>query len=141
MMMLVADTNVLVSAIVFGGKPRQILLWAEAGYLQLALSPALLNELKGVLTRPKIGFNVAQAEAAAVEIMNLAATVFPVLRLHHVSQDPDDNRVLECAVASRAQVIVSGDRHLLDLLAYRQIPVMTPADFTAYFGATLKKIS
>ena len=57
----------------------------------------------------------------------------PLKRLTPVPGDPSDNRILECAVAAEAEVIVSGDSHLLRLGSFNGIPIQTPADFLAAF--------
>lgn len=67
-------------------------------------------------------------------LVKSAEIVRPRITLYVIREDPDDNRVLECAITGKADVIVSGDRHLLDLKSYRNIPVVRPIDFLRTLG-------
>ena len=130
-MRLVLDTNVLVSAIVFGGRPRDVLQTVVTGAHRLVLSPAILYELHRVLIGSKFRYPVAVADHIDAELRELAEIVEPETRLSVVTRDPADNRVLECAVEGRADAIVSGDRDLLALGRYVGIPVRRPQEFLA----------
>lgn len=133
-MIIVLDTNVLISALLSSvGPPAQILEQWEAGVFNVATSGALLDELRRVL-----GYERVQKylEMTPKEINKLlrgwSSTAFfvdPELELDVVEDDPDDNRVLECAVAAEANYIISGDDHLLDLGEYQGIEVLPPAGF------------
>ena len=126
---IVLDTNVLISAILFGGPPREALKLVISGTVDCSLSLAILDELRDVLQRPKFkfspeqSFNVVEELHAACEIIN------PMVKINVITEDPDDNKILECAVAAKPTFIVSGDRHLLDLVEFRGIKILTP---TAY---------
>jgi hypothetical protein len=131
---VVLDTNVLISALLSAeGPPAQIIdLW-EAGVFDVAVSDPLLDELKRVLRYKRVR---KYLEMTSVEIDSLIKQWSPTavyidseMRLDLVEDDPDDNRVLECAVAAEAEYIVSGDDHLLDLGEYRGIVVLPPAGF------------
>jgi hypothetical protein len=131
---VVLDTNVLISALLSAeGPPAQIIdLW-EAGAFDVAVSAPLLDELKRVLRYKRVR---KYLEMTSVEIDSLikqwsstAVYIDSEMRLDVVEDDPDDNRVLECAVAAEAEYIVSGDDHLLDLGEYRGIEVLPPAGF------------
>ena len=128
---IVLDTNVLISAIVFGGPPRTILEMVIAGKIRGALSFAILDELRDVLQRPKFGFTPDQAITVLNELHEICDVFNPPRRVRMVKADPDDNRILECALAAHADFIVSGDTHLLDLKKFRGIPIQSPADFLA----------
>ena len=130
-MRLVLDTNVLVSAIVFGGPPRDVVETVLTGAHRLVLSPAILRELRRVLTGSKFRFPAALANHIEAEIREIAEIVEPDIRLSVITTDPEDNRVLECAVEGGAHVIVSGDRDLLALGRYAGIPVFRPQEFLA----------
>jgi putative PIN family toxin of toxin-antitoxin system len=129
---IVLDTNVLLSAIVFGRAPRTILEMVIAGKVRCALSFAILDELRDVLQRPKFGFTPEQAVTVVEELRGVCEILNPARRLRTIKADPDDNRVLECAVEARADTIVSGDAHLLKLKSFRGISILTPADFLAH---------
>ena len=109
---IVADTNIYVSAVMFGGLPGAVLDLGLLRAFTLIISPPLLDELEDKL-RVKFGVSTGDAAAIRAKLENAAEVVDPNLVLDVVKDDPDDNRVLECAVAGRADYIVSGDRHLL----------------------------
>jgi len=129
---IVLDTNVLISAIVFGRGPRTILEMVIAGKIRCALSFAILDELRDVLQRSKFGLSPEQAITVVEELRGLCEILNPARRLRTIKADPDDNRILECAVQAQADTIVSGDAHLLKLKQFRGIPIMSPADFLAH---------
>jgi len=126
-MRVVPDTNVLVSAIVFGGPPGRLVELAGEGHLQLILSPPLIAELREVLRR-KFGFSDAAAYQAEALLRRISIVVEPQQEVAIISEDPEDNRVLEAARAGDADVIVSGDRHLLSLERFGTTAIMNPRD-------------
>ncbi len=126
-MRVVPDTNVLVSAIVFGGLPGQLVELAAEGYLQLVLSPPLVDELREVLRR-KFGFSDAAVYEAETLLRRVGTVVEPERELAIIREDPEDNRVLEAALAGDADIIVSGDRHLLSLERFGTVPIVTPRE-------------
>ena len=132
-MRIVCDTNVIVSGMLFGGHSRTILTAVAQGRVVAFTSPALLHELREVLQRRKFRLKPEQIDAVMELVRESftcvdSGTVFSV-----IADDPDDDRILEAAHASRSRVIVSGDSHLLALGAWRSITVLSPADFvTAY---------
>ena len=123
-MRAVPDTNVLVTAIVFGGPPGKLIELAAEGYLRLLLSSALLDEFREVLRR-KFGFSDAATYQAEVLFRRISIVVEPQREVTIIIEDPDDSRVLEAALAGDADVIVSGDRHLLRLEAFEGIPIVS----------------
>jgi len=128
---IVLDTNVLISAIVFGGQPRKILEMVIEGNVTCSLSFAILDELRDVLQRPKFGFSPQQAATVIDELQGICEILNPPRRIRTIKADPDDNRILECAVEAKADCIISGDTHLLELGKYREILIWNPADFLA----------
>jgi uncharacterized protein len=125
---VVADTNIYISAMMFGGLPGSLLDLGLLRAFTLITSPPLLDELEDKL-RVKFGVSAADAAAIRAKLENAADVVNPDLTLDVVKDDPDDNRVLECAVAGRADYIVSGDRHLLQLKAHAGIAILTARQF------------
>ncbi len=126
---IVLDTNVLISALLFGGPPRAILEMILAGSVDCSLSLPILEELRGVLHRPKFGLSSEQAMAVVEELSALCAIVAPSEQISAIRADPDDDRILECALEARAGIIISGDAHLLDLGVYEGIHIMKPSEF------------
>jgi len=124
-MRVVPDTNVLVCAIVFGGLPGRLIELAAEGRVQLVLSPALIEELREDLRR-KFGFSDAAAYQAETLLRASSIMVEPQQEVALLVDDPEDNRVLEAALAGDAEVIVSGDRHLLEFGRFGKIPIMSP---------------
>ncbi len=132
-MRVVADTNVLISAFLFGGLPRVFLDRGLAGAFSLVTSGALLEELDEKLSG-KFAVPKNKALAFLSQLKSKAAVVNPSLVVDAVSDDPDDNRVLECAIAGKAEYIVSGDRHLLRLGTHEGIIIFTVRQFLETSG-------
>ena len=129
---VVADTNVLVSAIQFGGKPKQLLDLAADGHIDLAISEAILEETLRVL-RDKFHHTPEELRETEKQLRVIARTVAPTESISAVNADPSDNRILECAVAADAEVILSGDKHLLAVGSFRGIPIQRVREFLAAF--------
>ena len=127
---VVADSNVIISGLNWRGKPHEVLNLARSGQMQLAVSDAILDETSRIL-QDKLGWSSERVTQAREEIRGFTTHVAPAETLDAVPGDPSDNRILECAVAAEADVIVSGDSHLLRLSSFNGIPIATPA---ALFG-------
>jgi putative PIN family toxin of toxin-antitoxin system len=97
--------------------------------VEVAISNAILDEITGVLGGKKFQYPERIVRALITEIEGLADVVEPGERINAIQDDPEDNRVLECAVASGASVIVSGDSHLLALRTFGQMSIMNPDEF------------
>jgi uncharacterized protein len=132
-MRVVADTNVLISAFLFGGLPCALVDLGFAGEFSLVTSTPLLDELEEKL-RGKFAVPEGRAEAFLSLLRSKAMVLSPAFELDAVPDDPDDNRVLECAVAGQADFIVSGDRHLLRLGAHAEIRIVTVRQFLEAAG-------
>jgi putative PIN family toxin of toxin-antitoxin system len=125
---VVFDTNILVSALVFpGGRGEAALRRVIEDEDQLVWSMPILDELLGVLGR-KFARNREELAHVAVFLADLGTLVKPRRKLRVVEDDPD-NRILECAIAGRAEVIVTGDKALLALREYRGVRVITLRDY------------
>jgi len=132
---LVVDTNVLVSAFLWQGTPGRLLELAGEQAVTLFTSRALLAELDSVLHRRKLAKPVAATGLSADQMLanyrKLATAVIVRPLAAPVSRDPDDDRVLECARAARADLIVSGDDDLLSLQGFDGIPIVNAAQAIA----------
>jgi putative PIN family toxin of toxin-antitoxin system len=105
-MRVVLDTNVYISAVMFGGLPVDLLDLAFLEAFDIVISPALLDELDGKF-REKFDVSVEDASLIRARIMKVAHLVEPNKTLHVVEEDPDDDRVLECAVEGRANCMTA----------------------------------
>lgn len=118
-MRVVLDTNVIVSALVWGGIPYRLLQLAEAGEITLVTSPTLIAELADVLGRTHLATRIAAQDMSAMALVAqyaaFAESVSPESVPAVIADDPDDDHVLACAVSGGVDMIVSGDKHLLRL--------------------------
>ena len=118
------------------GAPAEILArWRDEAF-DVVVSPAILNELERVLQYPRLRqrYNLQDGDIQRfIQLLGeFAVEVVPAEELEVVKADAADNRYLECALAGGATVIVSGDRHLLDLGQYGAIQILSPAGFLAF---------
>ena len=130
-MRIVLDTNVLISALLFGGNPREILDRVIRGEVILCLSEPILTELGNVLQRSKFGFPHTIVSQIVTELSAISELVLLAKKIQEIKADEADNHVLECAVEANADHIVSGDSHLLELKKYRSMQVVSPQQFLA----------
>ncbi len=133
-MRVVLDTNQHISAIIRpNGNPAQLVQLWRIGRLELAISPPLLEEFKDVAHRPRIQqkYNLSDADIANyfAALRTYAIVVPGTITVEVVPDDPADNFVIACAVEAEADVIISGDQHLLSLTSYKGIPIIKAADF------------
>ncbi len=126
MLKFVFDTNVYVSALMSKkGNPALLLDRVRKSYT-LFISKDILNEIKDVISRDKFGYTDAEVNTFVEAIISFAEIVNPEIKIDAIKADPDDNKILECAVASEVSCIVSGDKHLLDLIEYGKIKIIKP---------------
>jgi putative PIN family toxin of toxin-antitoxin system len=129
---VVLDSNALVSALLFSGVSSKLVSLWQNGLIAPLLSREILDEYLRVLSYPKFALSEEEIkELIQEEILPFAEVVKPKRRLRVVRRDPSDNKFLECAVAGKANVIISGDKDLLSLGRYRQIRIQSPAQFLA----------
>ena len=128
MLRVVADTNIFISALMFGGLPGSFLDLAFLRSFVLVTSPPLLDELDEKLCG-KFELSRKDANLIRARLESCALVLTPDIVLQVIKDDPDDDRVLECAVAGKADYIVSGDKHLLRLGSYQGISIVTARDF------------
>jgi len=134
-MRAVADTNVVLSALLWGGLPRQILDAARQQRLHLFSSPQLIAELQDVLDRPKFGDVLKRTGINPKDLVLGYAALISLIRPAEIprviADDADDDAVIACAVASNCSLIISGDSHLLKLSKYRSIEIVTASQCLA----------
>ena len=132
MIRAVLDTNAVVSALIFNASAFPLVTAWQQPRFRLLVSPALLEECIRVFHYPK--FRLSEGEIKRLLYQELVPFITPVKVSRTprvILADPSDDHILACAVAGNADIIVSGDRHLLDLGQYRAIPIVPIADFLA----------
>lgn len=140
-MKLVLDTNVVVAGLLWNGPPRQLLEWAIDGHIALYSSPALIDELAHTLGYPKFTQRIAAqcattASALTVRHNALVTLATPTEVPRVIDQDADDDQVLACALTAQADLIVSGDKHLLGLGgSYQGIRIASAAQAMQLIGS------
>jgi len=130
---VVADSNVLVSALLWTGTPYEIIKLAENKKIKLYSSLPIIEEISEVLIRPKFIERIGELKTTPEELieslLSIVEIVHPILFINEIKSDSDDNRILECGIAAGADFIVSGDPHLLRIKSFRNIPIVTPRKF------------
>jgi putative PIN family toxin of toxin-antitoxin system len=125
MLRAVLDTNVLVSAIISDGKSRELLRRGVANQFSIITSDLILRELVQVLNRPKFRTSEDEINRIILALIASAEVVGVKSKLEAVKEDLKDNMIIETAYDGSADVIVSGDRHLLSLKTFRGIRIIT----------------
>ena len=130
---VVYDTNVLISGMVWGGIPYDCIELAQQGKVEGVTCDEILNEFEDKLTA-KLGFSPSDAAEIVTGLLDFLQIVEVPNCLKGVTADPDDDMIIECAVVWGATHIVTGDqKHLLPLGNYQGILIVKPADFLSEF--------
>lgn len=129
-MIVVFDANVIISALVFGGLPRKVIENAIERRDTFATCNEILSEVTDVLQRPHIVAVVKKAGLSqpSIERYEKKATRFFPIPIPQTVRDPDDDVIIGCAVAANADIIVTGDKDLLDLGRYKDIRILSVAE-------------
>lgn len=136
-MRLVLDTNVVASALLWGGTPRHLLQARREQRVTLFTSPALLAELSDILGRRKFDKKIAASRMSVDQLVERYANLASVVRpdtVVGISPDPDDDVVIGTALAARAELIVTGDRGLLAVGAHRDVRIVGVSEALAGIG-------
>lgn len=128
-MRIIIDTNVLVSGVFFGGPPYDILEAWRDGKLILLISPAIFEEYNRVMEELASNFPEIQIESLLNYLVVHSELVLPPPLDPVIHDDPSDDKFLECGVAGKAAYIVTGDKHLLKLRTFGEIPIVNPRTF------------
>jgi len=133
---VVIDTNVYISAIIFGGNPRKVIELTKDQRIKAYTSLLILLEVANKLNN-KFKWNREKVEIVLKAISKITEVIEPKIKLKVVKEDPSDNKILECAVVANADYIVTGDKHLLKIKEFEEvnkfvsgeIKIVTTADF------------
>jgi uncharacterized protein len=128
---LVADTNTVISGLLWGGTPGRLINLAVDRQIKLVTSLPLLAEFEGVLARNKFAGQLAKRGFSFGDVFDgyvaMVETVTPANIAPTINRDPADDQVLAAALGGKVDLIVSGDAHLLDLMQFRGIEIVTAA--------------
>ena len=130
-MRLVLDTNVVASALLWGGTPRLLLQAARERRVELFTSMALLAELTDILGRRKFDKKIAASLSSVDQLVDRYAELATVVRpmsTSRIAPDPDDDIVIGTALAAKADVIVTGDQLLLTVRDHQGVDLLTVND-------------
>ncbi|MBM3342990.1 MAG: putative toxin-antitoxin system toxin component, PIN family [Betaproteobacteria bacterium] len=137
-MRLVLDTNTVISGLLWNGPPRKLLDAAISGNVELHTSAVLVTELRDVLAYPRFAQRLTvsneSVDRCVERYLSIAALTASATIDGAVIADPDDDHVIACALAAQADLIVSGDSHLLNLKHYQNIRIVKPAQALLIVG-------
>jgi putative PIN family toxin of toxin-antitoxin system len=125
---IVLDTNIIVSSALGGALELILDKWAEDAFTVIVTSD-ILAEYFEVINRPKFRLKQATIDRITRYSYQFAEFVVPEERIQFIESDPKDDKFLEAAIAGRAEYIVSGDNHLLELKKFRAVPILTAREF------------
>lgn len=128
-MRITVDTNVLISALGWNGAEAAIIKMVLDSKLELCLSAQILSEFYRVVKYPKLGFTDQEIDGFIGRLLPHVVFISPTQNLNVVTADPDDNKIIECAVEGKSDYIVSGDKHLLQLCQYEGIEILRAPEF------------
>ncbi len=124
---VVIDTNVIISSLIYSGKPAEILDMAIEKEITNVVSPHILGEVQEVLA-DKFSWQEKEVEKTVEKLKSFSEMIIPKKQINAVTYTPD-NRILECAVEGGAEFIISGDHHLTDLKTFQGIKIVEPSTF------------
>ena len=130
---VVIDTNIIISALVFGGKPRRVVDLIAEDMVELIVAEEMLTEVRRIITSKFPEF-LDDLEKLEKLFESDAHWVKLGLITISASRDPDDDKFIEAAVIGGGKFIVSGDKDLLDLKSYKDINIVNPSEFLRAFG-------
>lgn len=137
-MRLVLDTNVVASAMLWGGNPKRLLQARREKRVELFTSVAMLAELTDILARPKFANKIAASLLTVDQLVDGYAALTQAVRptpTPRIVSDPDDDVVIGTALAAKADLLVTGDRGLLDVGAYQGVRIVRVAEAISLIAA------
>jgi putative PIN family toxin of toxin-antitoxin system len=132
-MRVVLDTNIYISAILFGGVSEKVLEALSQREALIFISPFIVREIRDVLKK-KFGWDRARIALMLDDLQELTLLIRPAVKINAILERKDDNQILACALAAKADVLISGDRkHILPLKMFQGIKIVSPREFLSYF--------
>jgi putative PIN family toxin of toxin-antitoxin system len=128
-MRIIVDTNVLASGLFFSGIPLQILRGVKRKKYTPVISSDIANEYKRTVQKLSVHFPKIDADEQLQLFITASEICEPKPLPRPVCKDLDDDKFIACAISSNTKIIVSGDKHLLDVSGYRGIEVLKPKQF------------
>ena len=125
---VVLDTNIFVS-MALGGQTGKINDGWRAGKFLLVVSEEIVSEYLEVLQRPKLHLSARTIAIIVARVYRKAEFVMPEEHIDIIQKDPSDNKFLEAAIAGKADYIISGDKHLLEIKQFQSIPILIAREF------------
>ena len=139
MIPVVIDTNVFVSALLFGGTPGQLISFWKSGKIQPHLTSEILAEILRVLAYPKFQLTENEIQYLLyVETLPFCTVVAKKSGSTIIKEDPSDDIFLRCCETVKAKALISGDHHLLNLKSHRNTLILTPSQFLKQFREELR---
>lgn len=132
-MRIVIDTNVIISAIFFGGKPGHLVSLLMERKFEAYVSDAIASEYRDTERHLAQKYSARKTSASMDDILAQCRRVSPTKTVT-VCRDPDDNKFIECALEGKCLYIVSGDSDLLDVRSYADVEIVTAAEFFERYG-------
>jgi uncharacterized protein len=136
-MRIVFDTNVYIAAALRGGFAEDIIALADKGIVTLLTSSEILSELEKKLL-VKFNFSKEQVDFIINRIKKISLNIIPTKKISKIQRDPQDNKILECALYGKADLIVSSDQDLIQLKIYEGIPIVHPKTLSYTFPQYFK---
>jgi putative PIN family toxin of toxin-antitoxin system len=127
---VVLDSNIFISAFFWKGRERNLLQKCKKGEIKLVISPFILEEVKRVLDE-KFDVEKDLIQKYIKEIFKISHLVFLKGNIEEIEEDPSDNYILETAINGKAEIIVTGDKHLLNIEFYQDIRICQARDFSS----------
>lgn len=140
---VVIDTNIAISGLLWKGAPNAIIKLARGGEIQLCCTEDMLDELKRVLKYEKFQQRMDRMGITKDDVLNYYMDIVSLYsgetKVDIIKTDPADNRFIEAAIVSKAFIIVSGDKHLLDLKEFEKIQILDSSAFMKLYEELKRK--
>lgn len=135
---VVIDTNIYISAIFWGGKPREVVDLGRDRSILIFTSLDIEKEIAEKLST-KFKLDEEKVNKVLLDFSTFTMPVKVIKRIQVVADDPDDDKFIDCAMACKADYIVSGDRHLLELKEYAGIRILQASEFLSIISKGIEK--